>query len=78
MNKKLFSLLTQSELDEYLMYTVIVTGCDDILTTQQLPMNAALKVFNARMNATLSAKNLERVCIKRINSILELCNNDNR
>jgi len=77
MNKKLFSLLTQSELDEYLMYTVIVTGCDDILTTQQLPMTPALKVFNARFNATLSAKKLERVCIQRINSILELCNNDN-
>jgi len=74
MNRKLFSLLTQEDLDQYLMHTIIVRGCDDILSTEQLPMPVALKVFKVRLDAILDAKNLEWDCIQRINSILDLCN----
>jgi len=73
MNKKLFSLLTEEELDEYLMHIIIVRGCDDLLSTEHLPITTALKVFKARLDATLDAKNLEWDCIQRINSILDLC-----
>ena len=72
-NEKLFSLLTQKELDLCLIYTIVIRGCDDILISEQLELDVAKKVFSTRMDAMGDLENLELVCIKRINSILELC-----
>ena len=77
MNEKLFSLLTQEELQQYFEHLRNIIDCETILGECTLSMNFAKSIFAQRANSMLAYKNLELDCIQRINSILDLCHGKN-
>jgi hypothetical protein len=72
-NAKLFSLLTQQELEQYVQNLRNVIDCETILRKCDLNQTLAKSIFAQRVDSMLLCKNLEFDCSQRIQSILDLC-----